>query len=163
MERGCPAAAVYSYNVQYISPAKIKEAVKSAVEEDDRSRNILIFGKKEEDNETVLHTVTTVFEDLKEKPRVIECRRLGTISQGKCRPIKVKLSSSEAVLHILQNAKTLKTSSSNRNTYLAHDRTKEERAQHKNLVAMVKAKMDSEPGMYHFIRGGAVVSVKKKT
>jgi hypothetical protein len=150
-------------NVQYISPAKIKEAVKSAVEEDDRSRNILIFGKKEEDNETVSDTVTTVFEDLNEKPRVIECRRLGTISQGKCRPIKVKLSSSEAVLHILRNAKTLKTSSSNSNTYLAQDRTKEERAQHKDLVEMVKAKMDSEPGMYHFIRGGAVVSVKKKS
>jgi cob(I)alamin adenosyltransferase len=147
----------------HISPARIKEAVKSAVAEDDRSRNVIIFGKQEEDNETVSDTVSAVFEDLNEKPRVVECRRIGTISHGKCRPIKVKLSSSEAVLHILRNAKTLKTSANNSSTYIAQDRTTEERSQHKDLVAMVRAKMNSEPGMYHFIRGGAVVTVKKKT
>ena len=37
----------------HISPARIKEAVKSAVAEDDRSRNVIIFGKQEEDDETV--------------------------------------------------------------------------------------------------------------
>ena len=151
-------------NAAHISPARIKEAVKSAVAEDDRSRNVIIFGKKEEeDNETVSDTATAVFQDLNEKPRIVECRRIGTISHGKCRPIKVKLSSSEAVLHILRNAKTLKTSINNSSTYIAQDRTKEERAQHKDLVAKVRAKMDSEPRMYHFIRGGAVVTVKKKS
>ena len=151
-------------NAAHISPARIKEAVKSAVAEDDRSRNVIIFGKKEEeDNETVSDTATAVFQDLNEKPRIVECRRIGTISHGKCRPIKVKLSSSEAVLHILRNAKTLKTSINNSSTYIAQDRTKEERAQHKDLVAKVRAKMDSEPRMYHFIRGGAVVTVKKRS
>ena len=146
-----------------ISPAKIKEAVLSAVAEEDRSRNVIIFGKQEEESENVSVTVSKVFEDLNEKPRVVECRRLGTKSQDSCRPIKVKLSSSEAALHILRNAKNLKTSTSNSSTYLAQDRTNEERAKHKVLVAKVKEKMDTEPDMYHFIRGGAVVSVKKKT
>ena len=75
----------------------------------------------------------------------------------------MKLSSSEAVLHILRNAKTLKRSINNSSTYIAQDHTKEERAQHKDLVAKVRAKMDSEPRMYHFIRGGAVVTVKKRS
>ena len=49
----------------------MKESVKSAVAEDDRSRNLIIFGKQEKDNETVSDTVTTVFEELNEKPRVV--------------------------------------------------------------------------------------------
>ena len=39
-----------------ISAARIKEAVKSAAAEDDRSSNVIIFGKQEEDNETVPDT-----------------------------------------------------------------------------------------------------------
>ena len=121
----------------------------------------MIFGKKEEDNEDVSDTVTAVLEDLKEKPRIVECRRIGTFTRDKCRPIKVKLSSSDAVLHILRKAKTLKSSNNNSSTYIVRDRTKEERDKHKDLVEKMKAKMSSEPGMYHCIRGGALVSVKK--
>jgi hypothetical protein len=145
-----------------MSSARIKEAVKSAVAEDDRSRNVIIFGKKEEDKEEVSDTVTAVLEDLNEKPLIVECRRIGTLTVGKCRPIKVKVSSSDAVLHILRKAKTLKSSSNNSSTYIVQDRTKEERDKHKDLVDKMKAKMSSEPDMYHFIRGGAVVTVKKK-
>ena len=116
-----------------MSPARLKEAVKSAVAEDDRSRNVMIFGKKEEDNEDVSDTVTAVFADLNEKPRIVECRRIGTFTHDRCRPIKVKLSSSDAVLHILRKAKTLKSSNNNSSTYIVRDRTKEERDKHKSI------------------------------
>ena len=61
-----------------ITPTKLKEAVKSAVDEEDRSRNIMIFGKEENENEDLAQTISEIFEDMKEKPRVMECRRVGT-------------------------------------------------------------------------------------
>jgi len=69
--------------------------VKSAVEEEDRSRNLVIFNKQEDVDENVEQAIAEVFEDMNERPRVIECRRLGKFQHGKARPIKVKLTSSD--------------------------------------------------------------------
>ena len=77
---------------QPFTPAKLKEAVKSAVVEEDRSRNIMIFGKEEKENEDLCKTISEILEDVNEKPRLIEFRRVGSAKPGKSRPIKVKLS-----------------------------------------------------------------------
>jgi len=53
---------------------KLKEAVKCAVVEEDRSHNLMIFGKQEVDDEDVSNTVASIFEDLNEKPHVVETR-----------------------------------------------------------------------------------------
>ena len=139
----------------------MKEAIKSAVVEEDRSRNFMIFGKEEKVNEDVSQTISEILEDVKEKPRVIECRRVGTVEPGKHRPIKVKLSSSDAVSHVLRKAKDLKSSEQNRSTFLCPDRNKEERDAHKKLVGQMKTKMKKEPEMYHYIKRGLIISVKK--
>ena len=144
-------------------PVKLKEAVKCAVVEEDRSHNLMIFGKQEVDNEDVSNTVASIFEDLNEKPHVVECRRLGDPKHGRCRPIKARLSSSDAVLHILRKAKCLKSSDGNGSTYIVRDRSRSERDAHKVLVETMRQKMLSEPELYHFIRGEEVISVKKKS
>ena len=103
-----------------------------------------------------------MLEDLNEKPRIIECRRIGKVQRGKPRPIKVfKLTSSDAVAHILRKAKVLKSSEQNKTTFIAPDRTAEERNVNRILVDEIKTKMKTEPGLYHFIRGGQIVSVTK--
>jgi hypothetical protein len=146
---------------QPITTASLKEAVKSAVSEEDKSRNFVIFGKAEEVNEDVANTVDQVLRDINEKPRVIECIRIGTPANGKPRPIKVKLPSSDAVLSVLRNAKALKDSNTNKATFIGPDRSKEERAAHKKLVEKMRAKMKEEPENYHYIQRGMVISVKK--
>ena len=147
--------------VPTITSAKLKEAVRSAVIDEDRSRNIIIFNKEENANEVLTQTLSGVFEDLNEKPRIIECRRIGKVQRGKPRPIKVKLTSSDAVAHILRKAKVLKSSEQNKTTFIAPDRTAEERNVNRILVEEIKTKMKTEPGLYHFIRGGQIVSVTK--
>jgi hypothetical protein len=149
---------------QPISTARIKEAVKSAVIEEDKSRNLLIFGKPEVDNEDVAATVSEILLDTGEKPHLVECRRIGAPGadgQDKRRPIKVKLSSSDAVLSILRNASALKNSTANKLTFLGPDRTTDERLAHKKLVEFMRRKMEDEPESYHYIRGGLIRSVKK--
>jgi hypothetical protein len=143
-------------------PVVIKKALRSAVEEEDRSHNLMIFGKEEVEGEEVAHTVAAVLEDLNEKPHVLESRRIGDRQNGKRRPIKIKLASSDAVFQILRKAKSLKSSANNKSTYIVRDRTKAERETHKNLVDQVKQKMKSQPLLYHYIRGDVVLSVKKK-
>ena len=146
---------------QSISVAKLKEAVKSAVVEEDKSKNFMIFGKSEVANEDVADVVAEVLQDMNEKPRLIECRRIGTAEVGKSRPIKVKLASSDAVASVLRTAKDLKNSSRNKTTFVGPDRSKEERLAHKKLVEHMKQKMKDEPGMYHYIRRGIITSVMK--
>ena len=140
---------------------KLKEAVKSAVAEEDKSKNVMIFGKNEVPNEDVAATVAEIMQDMNEKPRVVECIRVGTFQVGKPRPIKVKLCSADAVSSILRGAKHLKNSGSNKNTFIAPDRTQEERAAHKKLVEKLKEMMNEDPGKYHYIRRGAIRSVQK--
>lgn len=148
----------------HISTARIKEAVKSAVIEEDKSKNLLIFGKPEAENEDVAATVSEILLDIGEKPHLVECRRIGVRgadSQDKRRPIKVMLSSSDAVLSILRNASALKNSTANKSTFLGPDRTPDERVAHNKLVELMRRKMNDEPNSYHYIRGGLVRSVKK--
>ena len=149
---------------QSISTSRIKEAVKSAVVEEDKSRSLLVFVKAEVPDEDVAATVAELLLDIDEKPQLVECRRIGareSASAGKPRPIKVKLSSSDAVSSVLRNARALKKSATNKSTFLAPDRTLEERAAHKKLVEHMRLKMGDEPDSYHYIRGGLIRSVKK--
>jgi hypothetical protein len=145
-----------------ITSTKIKEAVKSAVCEEDRSRNVMIFGKQDIENEDLSLTMSEIFQDLDEKPQLVEYRRIGTARPGKCRPIKVKLSSSEAVSYVLRKAKLLKSSVKNQSTYITADRNQEERDLHKKLIERMKQKIDEEPDMYHYVKGGLITSVRKR-
>jgi hypothetical protein len=146
----------------FASAAKIKEAVKSAVAEDEKSKNFMIFGKEEAPNEDIVTTVAEIMQDLNEKPRVVECTRVGPSEQGKSRPIKVQLTSSDAVSNVLRNTKLLKNSCNNKATFVGPDRSKEERAEHKKLVDRMKTMMEDQPDKYHFIRRGVIRSVMKK-
>ena len=98
--------------------------------------------------------VAEVLQDVNEKPRLVECTRVGASRQGKPRPIKVKLSSVDAVFNVLRNAKLLENSCSNKATYTGPDRSKKERIEHSKLVAKIKIMMKDDPEKYHYIRGG---------
>ena len=80
-----------------VSSEMIKKAVKTVVQEEDRTRNLMIFGLPEQDNEELSTVVSEVFSSIGEKPR-IEAGRVGKQKHGNAmRPVKVTAASSTIV------------------------------------------------------------------
>jgi hypothetical protein len=55
----------------------LKNAVKTAIKEEDRSKNLMVFGLGEEDEENLEEKISDLFTDLGEKPRVTAVSRVG--------------------------------------------------------------------------------------
>ena len=143
-----------------VKTADILSVVKKVVEQEDRSRNIMVFGLADEENETLSDKISELMEEIGEKPR-IEVSRLGKVTTTKPRPVKVTLSSSLIVSQILSKARCLKNSSRYKSVFISSDRSYEERAEHKTLVEILKKKKIEEPNKKHFISNGTVKSVEK--
>jgi hypothetical protein len=62
-------------------PATLKKVVKSVVQEEDRSKNVIIFGLLERKDEKVDERVQEVFQELGLKP-TLHASRVGKIVQG---------------------------------------------------------------------------------
>jgi len=137
-----------------ISPETLKSVAKQLVVEEELSRNIMVFGLSEKDDEDVCDSVGQVFEQLGEKPR-LEARRLGIKKRTNStpRPVKVTLSSAANVQQILGKSRKLRTSQYDA-VYLTPDRTAEQRAEHRQLVEQLKKKAEDQPGRHHYIKGG---------
>ncbi len=146
-----------------LSSKKLKEAVKSAVDEDDRSKNFMIYGAAEEEDENPDGVVSDLLEYLEEKPRVAECYRVGATETDKIRPMKVKLTSPDAVKLILRKTKYLKRDVRYKSTYIAQDRTLKERVEHKLLVDELKNRIKEHANQHHYIRNSKVISVTRIT
>ena len=93
-----------------ITTATFRKVVKDVIEDEDRSKNLLVFGLSEEVGEQLDVKLSSVFMDLGEKPRVEAVRfgRHAATGNSKCRPVKVTLGSSTAVQQILSKARALK-------------------------------------------------------
>ena len=140
----------------------LKNVVKSVVEEEDRTRSVMLFGLPEESVEPVGDQVSKVFAELGVSPR-FEASRLGRKRQSavKARPVKVNLSNSAAVSTVLLLARDLKESDNYSSVFICPDRSPTQRTFHKGLVAEMKKLDEGEPDKRHFIRGGKVCSVLK--
>ena len=93
-----------------ISPEALKTVVKTVVAEEDRSRNLLVFGLPDDEEEQLEERISEVLETVGQKPK-IEVQRLGKKKTStSTRPVKVRLSSSLIVHQILDNARKLRLS-----------------------------------------------------
>jgi len=144
-----------------ISPGTLKSIAKQLVVEEELTRNIMVFGLSEKDDEDICDSVGKVFQQLEEKPR-LEARRLG-IKRANCtpRPVKVTLSSAANVQQILGKSRKLRTSQYD-SVYLTPDRTAEQREEHRQLVEQLKKKGEDEPARHHYIKGGQIFSTELK-
>ncbi len=138
----------------------LKKVVRDVVDQEDRSRNLMIFGLKEVTDEQPSIKVEQVLQRIGQKPTV-EAVRVGQRKDGKERPIRVTLRTCSAVHEILVKAKTLRTDNEYKSMYICPDRSPHERAQHKILVLGLKKRLKEEPGKRHYIRSGQVVSEDK--
>ena len=156
-------AAKQGVSASSITAAQVKMAVKTAVSEEDRTRNIILFGMAEEQNENLEACATAVFEQVEEKPAIVDCHRIGRAREGVTRPVKVILASGDVAQRVVKNAGRLKRSEKFKEVYLSADRTIEERRARKELVVRLKEKRDSEPELHHFIRNGTIFSRKNQS
>jgi hypothetical protein len=146
-------------SAEVVTPDQVKQAVKVAVQEEDRTRSLMMFGVKEEENEEEIEqTVLEIMATVDEKPRLAECCRLGGKVEGKVRPIKVTLYSADTVQRVLRKGGRLMKSENHREVFLAADRSEEERTARRELVVLLKEKRAAEPKKLHFIRNNEIIS-----
>ena len=144
-----------------ISKQELRNVVQNVVEEEDRSKSLMIFGLPETSNEDINGTVNKLLTALGEKPRIDACRLGKKKSDSKPRPIKVTATSTTVVAHILSKAKLLRKLETYDKVYLSPDRTPEQRLKHKQLVIELKQLALEKPGQKHYISGGSIHSVDK--
>ena len=121
--------------------------------EEDRRRNLLIFGLTEEPEvvEQISEKDVKVIEVLDEKPR-FEANRIGKkTTQQKPRLVKVSMSNATTVNQILSKERKLSVCEQYKHVFVSPDRTKEERDEHQDLVKQLKTKRSAEPDKRFYI------------
>ena len=157
------AVASNTSTVPVFTPDILKKAVRTAIVEDDRSKNLLVFGLTEGGN--IEQAVSELFLELGKKPRVQAVNRLGgkraEEASSDPRPVKVTLASATSVSQILTRTGRLKQSQQYKSVYVCPDRSSKERAARKQLVVDVKKAAVEKPHLYHCIRRGKINSKEK--
>ena len=157
------SAAVSSNIGTVCSREAIKSAVKSVVSEEDRSRNLILYGVGEEEGEQLSGVVSEVLDAVGEKPH-FEATRVGWKRPGSTvRPVKITLRTSTAARQILMKTGKLKLVEKLKDIYISPDRSIEERTARKLLVIDLKRLRVEQPTRTHYIRGGKVCSEDKQS
>ena len=145
-----------------ITPSKIKEAVKSAVIEEDRLFNVMVYGVNESGGEDsrvedksqiagIMHEIGIFSGD-------VIVSRVREVRECNIRPLRVRFERKEEVLEVLSRARRLKDSAAFSSVFLGPDRTVDERKVHKKLVGELKRKRGEFPDQVFFIKGNSVCS-----
>ena len=143
-----------------LSKEVLKTVVKDVVDEEDRSRNVVVFGLAEEDGENITGRVEELFDAIDHKLKVEGCR-LGRKKNDSIRPVKVILSSSTVADQIVACSRRLRLVEKFRNVFVSPDRSPDQRRVQKELVTKMKERMDKEPGKKFYIRDGQIHSVER--
>jgi hypothetical protein len=98
VSRGCSTA---------LAPRKIEAAVRKVSDQDDRCKNVIIYGVEEKGNEILKEKIETVLEDIGERPLLRDCCRVGIkkTAANTPRPIEFSLSNSDHMNQILTSQK----------------------------------------------------------
>ena len=70
-----------------LSPSDIAAAVKTDTQEEDKSKELVLFGVTEEAGERMTSAVSKVLEQMNERTQVKQCHRIGKPNTGAARPI----------------------------------------------------------------------------
>ena len=98
--------------------------MKTVVAEEDRSRNLLVFGLPDDEEEQLEERISEVLETVGQEPKLkMEAQRLSKKKTStSTRPVKVRLSSSFIVHQILDNlARKLRLSAKFKTVFLSPD------------------------------------------
>jgi hypothetical protein len=139
-----------------LSPKKIASAVKT-IKEEDRSKEVVVFGVDEENDECPTTKLCKILEQLEEKPLITGHRRIGQRGADLKRPIIFSVQSVNVVHQILRKAKRLKDIKGLKTVYISPNRIPEERISRQKLVTKLKKKRSDDLTACYFIRKGGIV------
>ncbi len=147
-----------------LAPRKLTAALKSATVEEDRGKNLVIYGVQEDEKENLHEKVLEVLHHVDEKPQIVSCYRLGR-DKAKggpdVKPIKLTLAGTDHVRQILRKTGRLKEVQGYSSVYISPDRSEASRKAYRRLVEELKQKRTAETDKRHFIRNFKVVSSEK--
>ena len=144
-----------------LAPKRVQAALKTAAEEEERGKNLIIYGLEEKEEERLEEEVLAVLSHLDEKPRIVSCERLGSKTDDEepsIRPVKLSLSGIDHTRQILKKTQRLKDVSGYTTVYICPDRTADQRKENKKLVEELKKRRVAEPDKKHYIRKNTVHS-----
>ena len=139
-----------------MSQKVIKNVAKIVVREEDRSKNLMIFGLVEETGEDLGKRISDVLLSIDEKPHLMCCQRVGIQRDGVTRPVKAVFSSGSAVIQCIKKSSQMRFSSSYKNVFLGPDRTREERNERRDLVKKMKQLRATDGTKNYLIRSGKI-------
>ena len=142
-----------------LAPAKLHAAMKKVSNDEDRSRNLIIYGLEETVDENTEEAALTVIQHTGEKPKLLACRRLGDAKMERGRPIKVTFLTGETARCVLAKSANLRHVEGYSSVYLSPDRTVEQRNERKRLLGVLNEKRASCPERKFGIRRGAVTEL----
>ena len=135
-----------------ITQREVQSAVKLAIKEQDRERNVIMFNVKEREiaDKNDHHDGQLAFKimqraGLPESDGHFDCKRIGAPDSSRSRPLKVSFSSKSTAFELLVKSKNLKDDDQYSNVFIVPDRTREERVEHKKLVEQLRAKRADNP------------------
>ena len=145
-----------SSDLPEVSRNIIKNVAKIVVREEDRSKNLMLFGLVEETGEDLGKTVSDVLLSIDEKPHLVCCQRVGLKRDGATRPVKVVFSSGSAVNQCIMKSSQMRLSSSFKDVFLGPDRTRDERKERRDLVKEIKRLRVVDSSKKYLIRSGKI-------
>ena len=89
-----------------------------------------------------------------------DCKRIGVAESSRTRRLKLTFSSKSTALELLVKSKNLKDDDQYGNIFIAPDRTREERVEHRKLVEQLKVKRAENPEKRFYIWNKSIMSSK---
>ena len=121
-----------------------------------------MYGVEEIADEDLPNKASAIMlEEVKEKPLLKDCCRVGMKNGESPRPVKLGLSSSDMVQNVLRKARLLRGKEGYKTVYICPDRTVDERRAYKKLVEELKVKKIEEPDKFFITKNSKVFSVSK--
>jgi len=139
----------------------VKSAVREILHNEDRKKNIILFGLEENDSKILKNEVCNVLQEINQKPVVGQVVRLGR-STARCRPVRVSLMSSDTVHDVLRCSTMLKDSNCYNKVFIGPDRNPQQRIKHNELVCEMKTMIQSDRSKHWKIGKGKVFSVDEE-
>ena len=145
-----------------ITKKSVQQVIRNVNEEERRSKNLMIYGLEENENEDISPVIDEVFKSMSlPAPDTIDGYRVGRRVAGKKRPVRLEYHNSGDVDFALAHSSKLKNSTKHSAVYLSPDRTKEQQLAHKALVKKMKELICSDPNKHYYIKNNKVLSTDK--
>ena len=142
---------------QAVTQKEMKKAFKSALKDNDREYNVIMFNVEEEleggdsSEKYNYDKAADILNNVNSFDGDFATERIGSPVQEKNRPLKVRFEYKSSAFDILACSKNLKDSDNYHMVFIEPDRSREERTEHRKLVQQLKLKRSDNPNKRFYI------------